>query len=91
MDYERICSQEGYRREDLSPEDQVTLAHIDYVIEQIETLKDNLDLFDDDAGNEDTLVGKLKAELFRKAIDAAVDQARSAQLEIQIGLAERDA
>ena len=43
-DFQAIVEREGYRREDLSPEDQYALEEIDWIIEQIDVLRDNLDI-----------------------------------------------
>lgn len=88
-DFQAIVEREGYRREDLSPEDQYALEKIDWIIEQIDVLRDNLDIYDDI--DEETVVGKMKEEIYNKAIDAVIDWAKSQQLELQVAMAERDA
>lgn len=88
-DFHAIIEREGYRREDLSPEDQYALEEIDWIIEQIDVLRDNLDIYDD-IDNE-TVIGKMKTEIYNKAIDAVIDWTKSQQLELQVGMAERNA
>ena len=88
-DFHAIVEHEGYRREDLSPEDQYALEEIDWIVEQIDVLRDNLDIYDD-IDNE-TVIGKMKTEIYNKAIDAVIDWTKSRQLELQIGMAERNA
>lgn len=89
MDYEAICSQDGYRREDLPPESRSVLEDIDYVINSIECLLNNPEDIDDECLT-DSIIGKMKKEMFQKAINVAIEQARYAQMEIQIALAEKD-
>ena len=88
-DFQAIVEREGYRRKDLSPEDQYALEEIDWIIEQIDVLRDNLDIYDDI--DEETVVGKMKEEIYNKAIDAVIDWTKSQQLELQVAMAERDA
>ena len=89
MDYKYICSKEGYRREDLTEQQREVLEGVDFVLNSIRDLKDNLD-FVDDGIDEETALGKVKAEIYNKVIDAVLDWAESSELELQIALAESE-
>lgn len=87
MDYKTITEKEGYRREDLTNEQQEIMKWIDYIIEDFETIKDNLFGIDDEIDDE-TIIGKLKKEYALKVLDFAFEWLDQARDEIQIGLAE---
>ena len=75
MDTFRIIKQKGYRREDLS--------------EQNENLKDNLDYIDEECTEEST-IGKIKKEYANKVINGVVEWLEMELADMQINLAESE-
>ena len=95
MDYNAICEKEGYRREDLSKEANTELEAQDYIIEQLENLKNNLDFIDEDLALDeesepDTIIGKIKQEYALKVLNSAIEWVKMEQKEYQVSLAEAE-
>lgn len=94
MDTLGIIKKEGYRREDLSKEHQAELNAQDYIIEELDNLKNNLEFVDEEMCSEgletgeETIMGQIKTEIARKVINKAVEWVKVQQAEYQISLAE---
>ena len=89
MDVFGIIEKEGYRVEDLKPEDQRIIKACDLLVERLDNLKNNLEFIDEDI-DEETIIGKIKVELYTKVINKAVEWAEAHEAELQIALAEAD-
>ena len=89
MDTFRIIKQKGYRREDLSEQNQEILSFCDMLIESLENLKDNLDYIDEECTEEST-IGKIKKEYANKVINGVVEWLEMELADMQINLAESE-
>lgn len=90
-DFARIIEQEGYRRDDLTKENQEILSWCDSLIEELDNLKNNLEFLEDsdvDSSDDLSVIGKMKKEIIINTIDKAVEWLQSHVDEIQVGLAE---
>ncbi len=96
MDTFGIIKKEGYRREDLSKEHQAELNAQDFIIEELDNLKNNLEFIDEEMCSEgletgeETIIEQIKTEIARKVIDKAVEWVKAQQAEYQISLAENE-
>ena len=92
MDTFHIITQEGYRREDLKKYQQEELKAQDFLIEQLDNLKGNLDFigegYDVEFCEKPTIIDKIKNEIATEVIDKAIQWLRMNQAEYQIALAE---
>lgn len=96
MDTSEIIKQDGYKKENLSKENQAQLDAQDYIINELDNLKNNLEFIDSDmcsegleTGNE-SVVGKIKTEIAINVINKAVEWLKLQQAEYQISLAENE-
>ena len=93
-DIASIIQRPGYRREDLTKENQEILSWCDSLIEELDNLKNNLEFLEDSdlplsADDEDvSVIGKMKLEIVINTIDKAVEWLQAHVDEIQVGLAE---
>lgn len=96
MDTLNIIEKEGYRREDLSKEHQAELDAQDFIIDELDNLKNNLEFIDEEMCRKDfetrkeTILEKMKSEIAEKVIDKAIEWLRIQQADYQISLAESE-
>lgn len=86
-----ICQKPGYRREDLTKENQEILSWCDSVVEELDNLKNNLEFLEDsdlDSSDDLSVISQMKKEIVVKTIDKAVEWLQAHVDEIQVGLAE---
>ena len=86
-----ICQKPGYRREDLTKENQEILSWCDSLIEELDNLTNNLEFLEDsdlDSGDGLSVIGQMKKEIVINTIDKAVEWLRQHVDEIQVALAE---
>jgi hypothetical protein len=96
MDTLGTIKKDGYKRENLSKENQAQLDAQDYIINELDNLKNNLEFIDSDMCSEgletenEFVVGKIKTEIAINVIDKAVEWLKVQQAEYQISLAENE-
>lgn len=87
MNSVEIIKKEGYRREDLTKENQKVMSFLDRLTDDFDNLKDNLEFMDEEM-TDDSEIGKIKREIAIKIIAAAEEWMEASKADIQISLIE---
>lgn len=93
MDFYHTIEQKGYRREDLKPEHQSIMKALDFMQEDLENLKSNMEMVDEDFFGDERpkgLLEQIKWEYAKDVIDAVIAYYDAMKAEFQVSLAESE-
>lgn len=94
MDFYHIIKQEGYRREDLTPQHREMMETLDFFRDKvIANLKNNMEMVDEDFDGDErpeTIIAQAKWEYANHVIDKVLEWFDAYMAEFQVTIAEEE-